>query len=1349
MASITEEDKELFNQINGTVSTGKAVLDPSDVEMFDRINAGSNYEAILNDNIGVDEGSIEGIDNEAEAMAYAGSMGMLDTYRGVKQYFGFDEQQMKADQKKLNAIFRNKEYGGKAFATYMGGIIADPVGWVIPLAKAKSVTQMVKQGIAYGTGLGAASYVDEDSGFSRLEQAGLGAVGGGVITGTLGLAAKKWAGFDPVAISRQDALDELPSKNLRIEQNRTKNIRRQEAEVSRLQGVTEKMTAIESYKKNVAIPTWNNWVQNPLRPIVGVGAGFATYNMLDSYAETETATDFLGKTALSVGAFFAGKSLGTKMNRNEMFNKALHDFFPENRMNPELLRMSNELDGRVATYMKRLNDVAGDINKLDDDGKKLIYNLMGGDLGKDELLAMSKGEIVERATRVVGDINPKTNRPWTKSEIKKLKPDEQLALKNKTEKNINVKETLGIGLPTSVNKILRLNDEQAQIMKEIGEDLRYSGLLDDATFKTNIDNYIARIYDPLLAVKGPKAANKVIKDLNKIRGDSLYSRGQIYNLGNKATFKAEELKDVVPALRSERKYDYRINQTYGKVKDNKGKLINRISDEADPQYNKGLSSEDQASNYGVVIRKSKDKPDEYEVITQLTKQERKDLGELDDMSLSLAKTASELRSTAGIGKYYAEMFDKGLKQGFVLNKESYLTRTLSDKGLRVSGRTGADSKPIVSNKETDRIETEMNLLRTQDPTVPGRYRTGVDELGQPLPDVPFVNLGKYNKLKKELKTEQDKAYKEYNNITKDLESKFKGATADKPVRLDTVGQDGFKVTDEFVYVPKMTEPDVNGVGKAVTTIGGKGGTDIPMYGKLNGNLIRKSEYNDMMLLKSLREDDGSRLLGNEYFKLNSFWKKTKTVYNPAVHMNNYISNYTLYYGSNGAWKELGKVHKDGTIKQILGFERGTVKWDDLDDDLKHLYEAGVFGRDLISAELKGNLDIGALSKAFSTEAAMKDGNFMKSAFDTIKNQLSKSKTLTYAGKKLKGADQIMSGWYQLEDRLFRIALYRSRLKQLNPETNSKYTKSEASADAIKYFVDYNIKSKHINALRGTIVPFLSYSYRIMPRLAEIGIKHPEKVAVIAALGYAANDMGRAATGGTKYEQEQERKFMQEYNKTNMFGFGAMPEANIRVGGGKEPKYLNFSRMLPGGDVFEMGGQTPGEVPFFPRVMQPGGPAFSTLLNTLGVDPFTLGKKTTDEVGMDALEVMGNRSLSIAKDFIPNIPFVPGSFSYKKIMSAYEKEFGDQEKYNTLSDPLTTLEAVVNSVGLKINTADIGRLRRFTSSEANAIKSNFSKKRKKINNERMKGLISYEDYIREVEELKLDMKETLEELYDRK
>ncbi len=262
MPQITEEDRELYNQINGTVTPGKAVVDPSDIEMFDRINAGANYEAILSDSIGVDDGVVEGIDNEQEALAFAGSMGMFDTYRGIKQAFGFDEEQMRRDQKKLNAIFRNKEYGGKAFATYMGGVIADPAGWIIPLAKAKSLSSLVKQGIAYGTGLGAASYVDEDSGFSRLEQAGLGAIGGGLITGGIGLAAKKWAGFDPAAISRQDALEKLPSKDLQIEQTRTKGLRRQDAELTRLKSFDEKLTAIESYKRNVAVPTWNAWVRN-------------------------------------------------------------------------------------------------------------------------------------------------------------------------------------------------------------------------------------------------------------------------------------------------------------------------------------------------------------------------------------------------------------------------------------------------------------------------------------------------------------------------------------------------------------------------------------------------------------------------------------------------------------------------------------------------------------------------------------------------------------------------------------------------------------------------------------------------------------------------------------------------------------------------------------------------------------------------------------------------------------------------------------------------------------------------------------------------------------------------------
>ena len=1339
---ITEEDKELYNQINGTVTPGPAVVDPTDIQMFDRINAGDKYEAIVNDQIGVDSNTVEGIDNEAEAMAFAGTMGMLDTYRGVKQYFGIDEQQMRIDQKKLNAIFRNKDYGGKAFTTYMGGIIADPVGWVIPLAKAKSVTQMVKQGVAFGTGLGAASYVDEDSGFSRLEQAGLGAIGGGAISGTLGLAAKRWAGFDPAAITKQEALEKLPSKDLRIEQNRTKSIRRQEAEVSRLTNMDEKLTAIESYKKNVAKPTWDRWVQNPLRPIGSVAGGFATYNVLDAYTEIETAQDFLRNTALTIAGFYAGAKVGNKLNKNAFFNEKMHNLFSENRMNPEILKLADELDGRTGVYYKRITEINSEILKLDEDSQKVAYNLMGGDLGRDELIAMNRGEVVTRQTRVVGDINPATNKKWTKKEIAQLSPQDQIALKNKEMKNERVEDYLDIGLPKDVNKIIKLNDEQTQLMKNIGEDMRLAGIIDDDVFKTNIESYIKRNYDKILSTKGPKAANKLVNNLNKIRGDSIFSRGQKYVSGRKETFTAKELEKIVPGLRAERKFDYRINKTFGKVKDKDGNLINRISDEADPQYNKALTPEQQASNYGVVIRKSKEKPDEYEIITQLTKKERQELGEIESVALSLAKTAQELRSTVGIGKYYAQLHDTGLEKGFVLDSGNYINRILNVNGLRVTNRVGANGKPIISNAETSRIEKEMNLLRTTDKTIPGRYRTGVDESGQPLPPVPYVNLGKYNRLQKQLKLEQDKAYKQYNEITKDLARKYKSATVDNPIPIERVGKDGHTVKEEYVYVPKMEEADPTGVGgKAVIQIGG---TKIPLYGKLNGNLIRKDEYKDMMLLKSLRDNDGSQPLGEAYFKLNSFWKKTKTVYNPAVHLNNYTSNYTLYYGAGGKWSELKKVHLDGTAKMILGFERGTVKWKDLPQDLKDMYELGIFGRDMISAELKSVTDIEQLSKAFTTKSSEKTGNFLDDAMTTVTNQLEKTNIFSALKKAGTKVDEKVSGWYQLQDRLFRVALYRSRLNQINPATNTKYSKGDAGRDAIKWFIDYNIKSKTINNLRNTVVPFLSYSYRVPALLAEIGTKNPEKVAVIAALGYAANDMGRSLTGGTKEEQAQERKFMQEFNKTNMFSLGAMPEANIRIAGGEKPKYFNFSRMLPGGDVFEIGGQTPGEIPFAPRMLQPGGPGLNTALNVFGIDPFTMGKRDVEEIGMNAGEVAANRAANIAKDFIPNLPFVPTSFSYKKIKSAYEKEYGDQEKYNTLNDPLTTLEAVANSVGLKINTADVSRLRRFKSSEANAIQSKFKQKVKQLNNERMKGLITLEEYREKVEDIKLELKETIDE-----
>ena len=188
-------------------------------------------------------------------------------------------------------------------------------------------------------------------------------------------------------------------------------------------------------------------------------------------------------------------------------------------------------------------------------------------------------------------------------------------------------------------------------------------------------------------------------------------------------------------------------------------------------------------------------------------------------------------------------------------------------------------------------------------------------------------------------------------------------------------------------------------------------------------------------------------------------------------------------------------------------------------------------------------------------------------------------------------------------------------------------------------------------------------------------------------------------------------------------------------------------MLPGGDVFNVGGTTPNAIPFLPTAAQPGGPGISTIQNIFGIDPFMGNKRDAQEFGMNAAEIGLSRATDIAKDFIPNFPGLP-SYSTKKIMRAYERDYGDKPKYNTLDDPLTTGEAIASSFGFKFNTADVSRLRRFGSAEAKRLKSEFDQARKKINTSRMKGEITVEEYREAIDDLKQSYVEQFDAIKER-
>ena len=656
-------------------------------DIFKEEFAPSKYSNINNLNIGTTSENVDGIGSEIEAMQFAASMGFADTYRGIKQLAGIDESEMQSDQKKLNRIFANKSYGKAALASYMGGVIADPFGWVIPVAKAKSIYDMTKLGVKYGAVFGAAGYTDkdmydEDSEFweQKLYQTGLGAAAGGVISGAIGLAGRKAFKFDEevstVPVNKQGLTDVQVAELNRTTKKR--NTDATKAEQYKQSNLEEKMSFREAFSNRVGKPYWDAITKNPLKY---AGGGLGAYGMFSYVEEGNSAKDFALNSGLTALAFIGGKKIGDLVGNTEIANKALYQLNPELYMKPEIYSKWNQMKGTVQTHQQNLARLYEVSSKFTPDESKLAYQLFSGDLDDSLLISLSKGS--------------------------KLTPEQILK-----QQELGLIDDI---TPASAQKILDLNEEKILRYKNLGEDLRLSGLIDDDVFQTNLGSYMNRSYDLINAKLGSKAARTFKKNIGKIKGDGLMGRGILY----RGSATAEEVSKLVPGLRAERKADYKIKNdfekrySFEKAVDNvtdddlikNGKLINRVDEEVDPDFVKGINNLDQSSNYGVIVKKVLDKDNnptgKYDITMQLTKKERIDLAEIEDVALSITRTMKELSTTVGLGRFYQGTYDIGRRKGFVLNFKDTLSRAFYE-----NGNIGRVFKV---NKKGEKVEAYTNV----------------------------------------------------------------------------------------------------------------------------------------------------------------------------------------------------------------------------------------------------------------------------------------------------------------------------------------------------------------------------------------------------------------------------------------------------------------------------------------------------------------------------------------------------------------------------------------------------------------------------------------------------------------
>jgi hypothetical protein len=487
------------------------------------------------------------------------------------------------------------------------------------------------------------------------------------------------------------------------------------------------------------------------------------------------------------------------------------------------------------------------------------------------------------------------------------------------------------------------------------------------------------------------------------------------------------------------------------------------------------------------------------------------------------------------------------------------------------------------------------------------------------------------------------------------------------------------------------------------------GTDKKVYGNLAGKYVPEEVYKNLTSAEAhLKRTSNS--LYEKYRKLNSIWKVSKTAWNPTVHTNNTMSNFILLDLVDGNFKDLIPSFK-ALMKHGKGKQRSEL--------VELAQKNGLFDADYVNVELK-NIQATSLNFPYKFNEKTDTFNNSVNAASSIFKDLKTNNILN-------SATQL----YRFEDSVFRLALFMDRLRK-------GFTPAEAALDGRKSFIDYNINAPAIDWMRNSITPFIAYTYRIVPILAETAIVRPWKYAKYMALGYSLNKLGEIMGGG---DQEAERAAMAERKSGRIFGIYPMPYRNIKLPEVRTdpdkpfigPRYIDITRFIPGGDILDLG--TPG-IPGLPAPLQPSfGLAGDIAFPLMGYDIFR-GRKIPGQTGIGA-EDMGIRLDTIREKLVPNIPFIPGSYStirMEKARSEMQSPFKAKE---------TELGALFNALGFKIERVDLQKLRASKIMEMERKLRGYQEQITNFTKQYSSGLINRDTLRKKIEDRKNKIKDLAE------
>jgi hypothetical protein len=412
------------------------------------------------------------------------------------------------------------------------------------------------------------------------------------------------------------------------------------------------------------------------------------------------------------------------------------------------------------------------------------------------------------------------------------------------------------------------------------------------------------------------------------------------------------------------------------------------------------------------------------------------------------------------------------------------------------------------------------------------------------------------------------------------------------------------------------------------------GTGAKTYGKLAGRYVAPETLSHLSSI-----DEAQSEAWQMYRKAMSVWKEGKTALNLVSHVNNIVSNLTMAHLAGVSYWD---VHK------YMGAVRDMATRSAL---LKEANEAGLFLGTLSEAELMNMLPPELRKLAQRQEGTGE--KIGRTAFNLLTFYLRKP-----------------MGWaYQNEDRFFRFLIYRdARGRGLDPQDAVDY--------AQRFIFTYDDLPKGARRIRDLAVPFFSYTYKAAPVLLHTALTHPLRIAVPAALLWGINAACYAIAAGDdddswdeslkKYltdpeyrekvrKQEQlEREHLPSWMKGTT---ALLTPKTLRLGMDevtKLPLFIDISRIIPGGDLFDVSPNA-GGIPL-PQPITPNHPLFTTAVAMLGNKDLFSGKELVDKNDTKG-EAAAKRADWLWKQLTPAI--AAGNYHWERWMNALAQATGKE------------------------------------------------------------------------------------------